>query len=564
MTAEPLLRIRGLTVSYPAAGAEILTSVDLDAPAGTTVAVLGPSGSGKSTLVAAITGLLPPEARTGGEIWFDGLALHRMDEATRRRLRGRRIGTIPQDPAVALNPVLPIGVQVAEALLIHGLAGRAEAGRRAIGLLRSAGLPDPESVAARYPHELSGGMRQRALAAAALAAEPELILADEPTSAVDVVAQAGVLDDLAAVTTGTGRTLILVTHDVGLAIERAEWGVVMAAGRTVEAGPIRRLASAGEHPVTRSLMAAAPHLRTARLRPGSAALPPARAQGRQEKRGRPAELLRLDRVSRIYPPAHRADEPVPALDGVSAVVHRGETLGVVGESGAGKSTLAALALRLTTPTAGRVLFDGADLAGLRGAGMRAFRRRAQLVFQDPYAALDPQMRAGDAIAEPVRALRLTGRSERAARVREAADLVHLPVTLLRRRPRELSGGECQRVVLARAFVVRPDLLICDEPASALDAAVQAQILQLIVDVQAELGLGCLFISHDLGAVRQVADRVLVLRHGRTVEEGPAAETLEKPSHPYTVALVAAAPGRRNPPPPAVSPAATVPPGGIHP
>jgi peptide/nickel transport system ATP-binding protein len=548
MTSEPLLRVRGLTVSYPAAGVQILAGVDLDIPAGATVAVLGPSGAGKSTLVAAIAGLLPAGASTTGEIWFDGLALHRLDENARRRLRGRQIGTIPQDPAVALNPVVPIGVQVAEALMIHGLAGRAQAARKAVDLLRSAGLADPETVAGRYPHELSGGMRQRALVAAALAGGPRLVLADEPTSAVDTVAQAGLLDDLAAVTTGLGRTLLLVTHNISLAIERADWGVVLAGGRSVEAGPIRRLTRSPEHPVTRSLMAASPDPGSARLRPATAVAPARRGPDC------PADLLRLDRVSMEYRPGDRHTATVRALDEVSAYLHRGETLGVVGESGAGKSTLAALALRLAAPTAGRVLFDGVNLAVLHTRGMRAFRRRAQLVFQDAYAALNPQMRAGSAIAEPLRALRLADRRERRIRVRETADLVGLPVSTLDRRPRDLSGGECQRVVLARALVLRPDLLICDEPASALDAAVQAQVLQLLVDVQAELGLGCLFISHDLSAVRQVADRVLVLRHGRVVEQGDAGTVLDRPSHPYTAALIAAAPGRRTPPAPSADPA----------
>ncbi|MDG4810788.1 ABC transporter ATP-binding protein [Micromonospora sp. WMMD1120] len=541
MSSEPLLRIRGLTVSYPGVEREILTGVDLDAPAGATVAVLGPSGAGKSTLVVAISGLLPDGARVGGEIWFDGVALHRLDDGARRRLRGRHIATIPQDPAVALDPVLPIGVQVAEALLIHRMAGRAEAARRAVHLLRSAGLPDPEAVAVRYPHNLSGGMRQRALVACALAAEPRLVLADEPTSAVDAVSQAGVLDDLASVTTGTGRTLILVTHDIGLAIERADWGVVLDRGRTVEAGPIQRLASAPRHPVTRALVAAAPHSRTARLRPRAAPASPG-AGARDQAEARP--LLRLEQVNVVYRPTDRRTEPVRAVIDVDAHVRRGETLGVVGESGAGKSTLAALALRLVPPTTGRVLFDGTDLAGLRGSALRAFRRRAQLVFQDAYAALNPQMTAATAIAEPLRALRLANRTERRIRVREAADLVGLPTSTLDRRPRELSGGECQRVVLARALVLRPDLLICDEPASALDAAMQAQVLQLLVDVQAELDLGYLFISHDLAAVRQVADRVLVLRHGQVVEQGVAADVLERPAHPYTTALVMATPGCR--------------------
>jgi len=534
VTPEPLLRVRGLTVAYPGVREPILSGVDLDAPTGGTVAVLGPSGAGKSTLVAAIAGLLPEGARVGGEIRFDGRVLDHRDRGGRRRIRGREIATIPQDPAVALDPVLPIGVQVAEALLIHGLADRAGAARRAVELLRSAGLADPETVAGRYPHELSGGMRQRALVAGALAAGPRLVLADEPTSAVDAVAQAGVLDDLASVTTGAGRTLVLITHDVGLAVERADWGVVLAGGRTVEAGPMHRLATEPAHPVTRALVAAAPHLRSARLRPTAGPAP--RPSTPDE------ELLRLDDVSMDYRPAGRGTKAVRALEAVSAVVRRGETLGVVGESGAGKSTLAGLALRLFTPTSGRVLFDDTDLSGLRGRRLRAFRSRAQLVFQDAYAALNPQMKAGTAIAEPLRALRLADRSGRRARVRETAELVGLSPALLGRRPRDLSGGECQRVVLARALVVRPDLLICDEPASALDAVVQAQVLQLLVDVQAELGLGCLFISHDLAAVRQVADRILVLRHGRVVEQGDAGQVLGRPSDPYTATLVAAAPG----------------------
>ncbi|WP_309116174.1 ABC transporter ATP-binding protein [Saccharothrix sp.] len=526
-----LLAVRGLRVSFAGGRVPALLGVDLTVRHGQTVAVVGESGSGKTTLARTVLGLLPSSARVlGGSVEFGGRNLLALGERGMRAVRGRSISLVPQDPTAALNPVVPVGAQVAEVLRVHGLASRRDARRRAVELLEVAGFPDAGVRARQYPHELSGGMRQRVLIAAALAGRPDLIVADEPTSALDPTVQRQVLDHLTELTRSSGTALVLITHDLGIAAERAEHVVVMADGEVVEEGPPARVLDAPDHPRTRRLVADAPSLNSTRL--NSTLLGPSSAIGET--------LLDVQGLTKVFTSSRfgAARKRITAVADVAFTVARGETLALVGESGAGKSTVARLLVRLEDATAGRILFDGADLAALRGEELRRFRRRVQLVFQDPFTCLDPRYTAFDLIAEPLRAF---GLDASPARVHELAEQVALPVGLLSRRPGELSGGQCQRVAIARAVAPGPDLLVCDEPASSLDISVQAQVLRLLVDLQASLGLSLVFISHDLAVVRQVADRVAVLQAGRIVETGPADQVLTAPDHPHTRALLSAVP-----------------------
>jgi peptide/nickel transport system ATP-binding protein len=493
---------------------------------GETVAVVGASGSGKSTLARAVVGLLPAAASVlEGEIVFGGRSLLGMPDRDLRAVRGRSIAVIPADPAASLNPVVPIGVQVAETLLVHGLERGRAARREAVDLLRTAGLPDPEVIARCHPHQLSGGMRQRALIAIALAGRPELIIADEPTSALDVTVQARILDHLAALSRRSGTAVMLITHDLGVAADRAGRIVVLAEGRTVEDGSATAVVTRPRDPRTRALMAGAPSLAAQRPRP--------------VHRGEP--LVLAENLTKVF--ARPRSRPVVAVDGVGFTIARGETLALVGESAAGKSTVARLVVRSLVPDrGGRILFDGQDIAALRKDELRLFRRRVQLIFQDPRTCLDPRFSAADLIEEPLRAFGPGGKPTRRSRVATLADMVALPRSLLARRPAELSSGECQRIAIARALAPGPDLLVCDEPASSLDAGTQAQVLGLLTGLQDELGLSCLFIAHDLAVVRQVAHRVAVMRHGRITEEGAATQIFQSPTDPYTRTLLAAIPG----------------------
>ncbi|HET6503966.1 MAG TPA: ABC transporter ATP-binding protein [Amycolatopsis sp.] len=522
------MSVRGLSVRYSGRTGAVLAldGANLVVRRGETVAVVGASGSGKSTLARAVVGLLPPSASVlEGEIVFGGQSLLGLPDRDLRAIRGRGIAVIPADPAASLNPVVPIGVQVAETLRVHGLARGRAAGRAAVDLLRTAGLPEPEVIARCHPHQLSGGMRQRALIAIALAGRPELIIADEPTSALDVTVQARILDHLSALSRRSGTAVVLITHDLGVAADRAGRIVVLDEGRTVEDGPAAAVVTRPRDSRTRALLA------------GAAG--PAPARPRPVHRGEP--LVVAENLTKVFTGPHR--RAVVAVDGVGFTIARGETLALVGESAAGKSTVARLVVRSLVPDGGgRILFDGQDIAAVRKAELRRFRRRVQLIFQDPRTCLDPRFCAADLIEEPLRAFGLGEKPARHARVATLADLVALPRSLLARRPGELSSGECQRVAIARALAPGPDLLVCDEPASSLDVRTQAQVLGLLTGLQDELGLSCLFIAHDLAVARRIAHRVVVLRHGRIIEEGAAAEIFRSPTDPYTRTLLAAIPG----------------------
>ncbi|WP_409464770.1 dipeptide ABC transporter ATP-binding protein [Amycolatopsis sp. GA6-003] len=521
-----MLEISELAVSYRTSGGVVpaVRDVSLRVGAGEIVAVVGESGSGKSTTAHAAIGLLPRGGRVHrGRIAFDGRELTALSEKDWRRVRGTGIALVPQDPTVSLNPVRRIGEQVAEVLLIHRLAARGEAAGRAIELLRRAGVDRPELRARQYPHELSGGLRQRVLIAIALAGRPRLIIADEPTSALDVTVQKEILDHLAKLAADDGTAILLITHDLGVAADRAGRIAVLSEGRLVEEGPARELLAAPTQDYTQRLLAAAPSLSREPLRPR-------RAEG-------PEVLLSVESVSKTFASSRAGS--VRAVDDVSFQLTRGRTLALVGESGSGKTTTARMVVGLETPTAGTVSFAGQDVTRLPPAELRRLRRRFQLVYQNPYASLNPRFSIADVIGEPLRAFRVGGRAERVA---ELADQVALPSSVLRRKPAELSGGQRQRAAIARALALRPDLVVLDEPVSALDVSVQAQILNLLVELQDGLGLTYLFITHDLAVVREIADQVGVMRQGKLLEFGPADDVLRRPREQYTRDLLAAIPG----------------------
>ncbi|WP_316573317.1 ABC transporter ATP-binding protein [Nocardia canadensis] len=523
--AGPLLRVDELRIAYHSSSGRVdaLRGASIEVGRGEVVALVGESGSGKSTLAHAVIGLLGDTARfVSGGIDFAGEKVDPTDEKALRRLRGARVGLVPQDPGLSLNPVLRVGDQVAEALLVHRLADRRGARWQALDLLAEVGLDRPELRARQFPHELSGGQRQRVLIAIALACGPELIIADEPTSALDATVARQVLDRLAERIAARGTAVLLITHDLAVAAERADRLVVLERGEVVESGPAAQVLTHPRHPYTRRLLAASPALAPAGFRP-----PRARAE---------SPLLSVRALHKRF---HAAE--VTAVDDVEFTLDRGETLALVGESGSGKSTTARIALRLTEPDSGTVTFDGHDLTRARRRRLRELRRRFQVVYQNPYSSLDPRWQVGDIIAEPLHAYGVGDRAARTRRVTELLDQVALPAEFTARRPAELSGGQRQRVAIARALALRPDLLVLDEPVSALDASVQAQILDLLDGLQAELALGYLFISHDLAVVRQISDRVAVLRHGRIVETGPTATLFTDPQHDYTRELLAAIP-----------------------
>jgi peptide/nickel transport system ATP-binding protein len=534
-----LLEVRDLAVTFRTLYGEVaaVEGASLSLAAGRTLAIVGESGSGKSTTAMAVIGLLPGNGRIiRGSIRFDGQELVGLPESRMRAIRGRSIGLVPQDPMSNLNPVTRIGTQVAETLLVHGMATSKNVDRKVVEILTAAGLPNAAERARQYPHEFSGGMRQRALIAIGLACRPRLLIADEPTSALDVTVQRTILDQIERMTRELGTSVLLITHDLGLAAERASDVVVMHRGRVVEAGPAQQLLNDPQHPYTQSLVRAAPSVAAVRLRPDAAAgkHPP----GKAAATGNIVELRDLTKVYRIRGKA----EDFYAARNVSLDIPRGQTVALVGESGSGKTTTARMLLKLIEPTSGTMLFDGMDVAALAKDRLRDFRQRVQPVFQDPYSSLDPMFTIERIVEEPLKTYKRGNPAERSARVRELLDQVALPQSVLHRYPAELSGGQRQRVAIARALALKPELLVCDEPVSALDVLVQAQILKLLGDLQAELGLSYLFISHDLAVVRLISDYVCVMKDGELVEAAGTEEVFRNPRHPYTRQLLSSIPG----------------------
>ncbi|MEE1926426.1 ABC transporter ATP-binding protein [Pseudomonas sp. 148P] len=522
--STPLVRIRHFGVEYPGAAQPAVEGLELEIAAGEIVCLVGESGSGKSTTAAALAGLLPESARLHGQLWLQGQALDSLDERAWRQRRGRLVGFVPQDPGTSLDPVKTIGAQVVEAMTVHGVAVT-EARPRALQLLREVGLKAPETLLARYPHQLSGGMCQRVLIAIALANDPPLLIADEPTSALDVSVQRQILDRLQVLVRERGSSLLLITHDLAVALDRADRILVMRHGRLLESGTPAQLWHAPQHPYTRQLLQASP---LTRLQQRRAAPAP----------GREAPLLQVTSLDRRF-----ARHGPAAVDGVSFSLQRGTTTSLVGESGSGKSTTARIILALEQASSGSVRFDGLEVLGARRRELHGYRRRVQLVYQNPWAALDPRHDLLAIISEPLRAFGIGQRRDDRARVLELLERVGLPGELLHRRPAQLSGGQRQRVAIARALAVQPELLVLDEPLSALDAPVQAQVLELLQRLQRELGLTYLFISHDLATVRGISDQVLVMHQGRLVDQGATEEVFGRPGSEYTRRLLEDMPGQ---------------------
>ncbi|MBM2614288.1 ABC transporter ATP-binding protein [Actinoplanes sp. LDG1-06] len=555
-----LVDIRNLDVSYGRQPAVV--GLDLTVGQGEVVAVVGESGSGKTTTANALIGLLPTNGRiTAGSAVVDGVETAGARERTLRALRGRVVGLIPQDPMVGLNPTKRIGAQVAEAVRLRGAPSS-----ETLTFLEQAGVPDPEMRSRQYPHELSGGLRQRVLIAIALAGKPKLIIADEPTSALDVTVQKRILDHLEGLVREQGISLLIITHDLAVATDRADRVVVMRHGRKVEEGTPESLLVTPGSPYTRRLIAAAapptdflsflPTIHPQPPRDGADTTPPASdkteypqavgsaAPGEISDSEKP--ILVLAGVSKTFAirDPRRGHRGFNALDNVDVEVPRGGTHALVGESGCGKTTTLRIALGLETATNGSIELAGTEIRGLSWNRMRPLRRKAQLVHQDPFATLDPKFTVRQSITEPLVSFRVGDRRTRETRARELLDQVALPHAYLDRRPRELSGGQRQRVAIARALALEPDLIMLDEPVSALDVLVQEQILTLLADLQARLGLSYLFVSHDLSVVARIAHTVSVMSAGRVVEQGPVAEVFGNPRSDYTRELIEAIPGRR--------------------
>ena len=558
----PLVQVKDLEVTFKTQAGIVhaVRGVSFDIYPGESVAIVGESGSGKSTTATAIINLLAGTGRIfGGEILVEGKDITGYSQDKMADVRGRVIGYVPQDPMSNLNPVWSVGFQVEEAVRANGLAStRKEARERAIEVLKQAGLGDAERRMKQFPHQFSGGMRQRVLIGIGLAANPKLLIADEPTSALDVTVQKVILDHLESRVHEQQAALLLITHDLGLAAERASKLIVMHRGRIVEAGPSLEVLQNPKHPYTQTLIAAAPSLASKRIKSSTVRddapvatdieFDVARLAAKREEEAAaladaPAAIEVTD-LTKIYSirRGNFRSEPLTAVDHISFKVKKGTTLALVGESGSGKTTAAKMILGLEKPTSGEISLMGTHMSGLSRKGLFELRSRMQVVFQDPYASLDPQRSIAAIIAEPLRVHGVSSRAERLARVNELLDQVSLPRSMAHRYPNELSGGQRQRVAVARALALKPDVVVLDEAVSALDVLVQAQVLQLLADLQEELNLTYLFITHDLAVVRVVADEVAVMEAGKIVETGTTDEIFENAKMPYTQRLLDAIPG----------------------
>jgi peptide/nickel transport system ATP-binding protein len=604
--AEPVLSVRALDVAFVGSGRPVpaVRGIDLDVHANEVLGIVGESGSGKSVTSLAISGLLPPTARVRGSIRLGGVEITDADRETLRRMRGVDVGMVFQDPTTTLNPVFTIGRQLTEGQVAHGRLRTDAACGRAVELLREVDIPDPAGRVIQYPHQFSGGMRQRAVIAMAMAGQPRLIIADEPTTALDVTVQAQVLSLLARRQAETGAAVILITHDLGVIAEMAHRVAVMYGGRIVESGPVEQIFARPRHPYTVALLRSLPRLDggAARLEPipgqppAPANLPPGcafhprcavardRARCRSEepalRAAGPAHLSACHFAEEVPTPSvareSDGDEParpvvrrdcepllsvenlqvhfpikagilrrrvgwLRAVDGVSLVVHEGETVGLVGESGCGKTTTGRAIMGLVKATGGRIRFAGRDITALGRGAMRQVRRHMQYVFQDPFASLNPIKSAGEIVAEPLRIHGLYDEMGGTGRIARLFEMVGLSPSMMGRFPHEFSGGQKQRIGIARALALEPRLLILDEPVASLDVSIQAQIINLLQDLQRELRLAYLFIAHDLSVVRHISDRVAVMYLGRIVEESEKQALYATPVHPYTQSLLSAVP-----------------------
>ncbi|MFC9619765.1 dipeptide ABC transporter ATP-binding protein [Streptomyces sp. NPDC056930] len=531
--AGPILELDDLGVVFTTETGEVpaVRGVSLHVRPGETLALVGESGSGKSTIALAAMGLLAGNARATGSATVAGHQVVGAREADLAALRGRTVSMVFQEPATALDPLTRIGRQIAEVIRNHRKVSAKEAAAEAVELLRKVGIPEPERRATAYPFQLSGGQRQRVVIAMAIANEPALLIADEPTTALDVTVQAEILDLLRRLAVETGTGVLLVTHNMGVVADFADRVAVMYHGEIVETGPVEDVLLRPSHEYTGRLLAAVPRLSVAGE--GRPAAPAAAARPDTDP------VVELHGISVVF---GRGKGAVRALDGVSLAVHAGETLGLVGESGSGKSTASRVALGLIPPSSGTVSLFGTDLGRTRSRARRALRAGIGVVLQDPVASLDARMTVGECVAEPLRVHRRElSAKDRQSKVADVLDRVRLPRELARRAPRELSGGQRQRVSLARALILEPRLLVADEPTSALDVSVQEAVLEVISELQHELGFACLFVSHDLAVVQHFAQRVVVMRAGRIEEQGPTGATLLHPETDYTRRLLAAVP-----------------------
>ena len=522
-----LLNVDNLSVSFVTRNGtnKAVDNVSFSVEERQITAIIGESGSGKSVSCYAMLGLVPspPGRIDGGTARFQGQDLLALSEDELRAIRGRDIAMIFQDPMTCLNPFMKIGEQLIEPLTLHKGLAKGPAREKAMALLDEVGIRDPQAAMNAFPHEFSGGMRQRVMIAMALINEPKLLIADEPTTALDVTIQAQILKLIAELQTKRDIGVLFISHDLAVVSDIADQIVVMEKGKVVESGEPKAIFENPQHPYTQKLLAAIPSGQKA------------------ADTVAPDPLIRIENLRTWFTPTAGA-EPVKAVDDVSLEIHRGEVLGLVGESGSGKSTLGRSILRLVPITDGQIHFEDTELSSLEGRTLKQFRHRMQMIFQDPYASLNPRMTVYDTLAEPLLLHGLVNKAGLDQAIRELMDNVGLARAFVRKYPHEFSGGQRQRIAIGRALATRPEFIVADEPVSALDVTIQAQILDLLADLTKEYGLTMLFISHDLAVIRQIADRIAVMYHGKLVEEGSTAQVFETPREDYTRSLLAAIPG----------------------
>ena len=526
--SQPILKLENLR-TYFHTDIGVVKAVDdlnVEVQPGQTLGIVGESGSGKTVTSLTVMRLLPghiARVEEGSKVIFAGRDLTEISEPEMRKIRGAEISMIFQEPMTSLNPVYTTGNQVMEAIMLHQEVTPEEAQERTIALFNEVGIPDPEQRIHMYPHEMSGGQKQRVMIAMALSCNPKLLIADEPTTALDVTIQAQILKLIAELQTKRDIGVLFISHDLAVVSDIADQIVVMEKGKVVESGQPKAIFDTPQHPYTQKLLAAIP------------------SGQKTAETVTPDPLIRIENLRTWFTPTGGAG-PVKAVEDVSLEIHRGEVLGLVGESGSGKSTLGRSILRLVPITDGQITFEGTELSSLEGRSLKQFRHRMQMIFQDPYASLNPRMTVYDTLAEPLLLHGLVRKADLDQAIRELMDSVGLARAFVRKYPHEFSGGQRQRIAIGRALATRPEFIVADEPVSALDVTIQAQILDLLADLTKEYGLTMLFISHDLAVIRQIADRIAVMYHGKLVEEGSTAQVFKMPQQDYTRSLLAAIPG----------------------